>query len=211
MHERGYRRVDDLIDPLMEGLSPSLDRPFVMFGHSLGSVIAFEAARRAASLGRPLRALMVSGRRAPHLRARRPPVYLMDDRAFLDAVEQLNGTPPELLRDDVLMRTFLPSLRADFELNETYAPLLGRPLRCDLVAFMGADDPEVNESELITWREATSGRFSHHVLEGDHFYLQARPESLLDLVQLYTNGWDVTTSRVDSPPQPGHQARFARG
>lgn len=185
MNEPGFRRMEDLIDPLVEALAPSFNLPFAMFGHSMGSVVAFEVARRATALGRPLHVLMVSSRRAPHLRARSSPTHLLDDRAFLEAVGRLNGTPAEMLKDEELMRNFLPSLRADFELNDTYVPLLGRRLRCDLVGFMGYSDPEVDESELLAWREVTSGQFRHHVLGGDHFYLHPLPSTLLELVSGY--------------------------
>jgi surfactin synthase thioesterase subunit len=196
MNERGYRRMEELIDPLMEALIPNFNRPFAMFGHSLGSIVAFEVARRASALDRPPSGLIVSGRRAPHLRARRGPVHLADERGVLDAVERLNGTPIEVLRDQALMRAFLPSLRADFELNETYVPLPGRPLRCDMAACMGAEDPEVDESELIAWREATSGHFRHHVLKGDHFYLQSRPEPLLEIIRKHLRTWELTGARA---------------
>jgi surfactin synthase thioesterase subunit len=117
-------------------------------------------------------------------------MHQLDNAAFLCAVEHLNGTPKEVLRDEMFLHAFLPSLRADFELNETYVPLPGRALRCNVVAFMGATDPEVDESELIAWREVTSGEFRHHVLPGDHFYLQPCPDELLELVsrQLSVSG-----------------------
>jgi surfactin synthase thioesterase subunit len=188
MNEPPARRMEDVIDLLVEGLASRFNRPFAMFGHSVGSVVAFEAARRATALGRPPYLLIVSGRRAPHLRARRPPLHRLDDRALLDAVGRLNGTPAEVLADDALMRLFLPSVRADCELNDTYVPLVGRPLGCDLVAVMGRSDPEVDESELLAWREVTSGRFRHHVLGGDHFYFRARPQPLLALVGGYLAG-----------------------
>nr|ASV46891.1 surfactin synthase thioesterase subunit [uncultured bacterium] len=193
MSERSYHRMEELIGPLVEALMPSLNVPFALFGHSLGSIIAFEVARRASALGRPPEGLMVSGRRAPHLRARRVAAHLLDDKAFLRAVGRLNGTPAEVLQDEELMRAFIPSLRADFEVNDTYVPLPGRPLRCNIIAFMGSSDPEVNESELLAWRETTSGQFRHHVLEGDHFYLQAQPEPLLALVRPYLESYRGAT------------------
>jgi len=182
MHEPRFHRIADVMDPVMDALAPSMNVPFAIFGHSLGAILAFEVARRATAAGCPLQLLMVSGRRAPHLHVHRTPIHRLDDAAFVAAVERLNGTPEQVLRDELLRRAFLPSLRADFELNETYVPLPGRALRCEIVGFMGASDPEVSESELIAWREVTSGEFRHHVLAGDHFYLQPCPDELLQLV-----------------------------
>ncbi|GGB95629.1 thioesterase II family protein [Pseudoduganella buxea] len=182
MGEAPYRSMEALIGPLMEALLPELDVPFALFGHSMGSIVAFEVARRAEALGLPLRQLLVSGRRAPHLRSRRPPVHAMENDAFLAAIGSLGGTPPQVLQDEQLFRTFMPSLRADFELNERYTPLTGRTLLCDMAAFMGRDDTEVSETELMAWREVTAGRFSHSVLEGNHFYLLDQPQRLLALL-----------------------------
>jgi len=193
MNEQRFHHMEDLIGPLVEALAPSFNLPFAMFGHSLGSVVAFEVARHATALGHPPYVLMVSGRRAPHLRARHPAVHLLDNQAFLKAIGRLNGMPAEVIKDADLMRNFLPSLRADFELNETYVPLLGGTLRCDLVAFLGYSDPEVDESELLAWREVTSGQFWHHMLDGDHFYFQPRPDELLELVSGYLDRCAAST------------------
>lgn len=182
MGEAPCHSMEELIGPLMESLLPEMDRPFALFGHSMGSIVAFEVARRAEAAGRPLRQLLVSGRRAPHLRSRRPPVHTMENAAFLAAIGGLGGTPPQVLQDEQLFRTFMPSLRADFELNERYSPLTGRTLRCDIAAFMGRDDSEVNESELMAWREVSAGAFAHHLLAGHHFYLLDQPQRLLALV-----------------------------
>lgn len=182
MSEPPYRRMEDLIDPLVQALGPDMDRPFSLFGHSMGSIVAFELARRVTALGYPLQSLLVSGRRAPHLRSPRPAVHTLDEAGFIDAIAALGGTPDEVLRDHALFRTFLPSLRADFELNERYLPLIGHPLGCQLLAFSGDCDPQVTESELLAWREVTAGDFAHHMLPGNHFYLQGLGRPLRDLL-----------------------------
>uniref|UniRef100_UPI003BEEC1AB thioesterase domain-containing protein n=1 Tax=Burkholderia arboris TaxID=488730 RepID=UPI003BEEC1AB len=201
MRERAYRRMEDLIDPLVDALMPYLDRPFSLFGHSMGSIVAFEVARRAAGLGRAPRSLLVSGRRAPHLRSPRAPVHGLDDAAFTDAIAELGGTPEEVLRDRGIFQTFAPSLRADFELNERYTPLIGPPLACEIVAFSGDRDPQVTEAELLAWREVTSGPFSHHLLDGNHFYLQASPAPLLARVGAHLRGLPATPTN-----RPAHDA-----
>jgi surfactin synthase thioesterase subunit len=77
-----------------------------------------------------------------------------------------------VLKESALLRALLPPLRADFELNEWYQPLPGPRLRCPVVAYMGATDPEVNHRELLGWHEETGGEFTMRVFEGDHFYLK---------------------------------------
>jgi medium-chain acyl-[acyl-carrier-protein] hydrolase len=178
VRELPYRRMEQLLDPLCAALVPYLDRPYALFGHSLGSVIAYEVARRlAAGDVLPPSALLVSGRRAPGVPARRRAFSALPEPEFLAAIAALNGTPPEVLSQPQLLQLLLPALRADFELNETYRPVPGPPLGCPLIAYMGLDDPEVNAAELLAWHTETSAEFTLRTFPGDHFYLRAgRPD-----------------------------------
>lgn len=177
--EPPYRRMEQLLEPLCAALEPHLDRPYVLFGHSLGAAVAFETARR---LSRHAAAgpagLLVSGRRAPGLAHRRHFAGL-SDADFIKAMAALGGTPVEVLDHPELLRLLLPTLRADFELNETYRPPPGPRLACPMGAYMGTADPEVGPAELLPWHQETSGEFTMRVFSGDHFYLQGgRPDVL---------------------------------
>ncbi|MCM2416780.1 alpha/beta fold hydrolase [Streptomyces sp. RKAG293] len=179
IEETPYTRMADLLDPLCEGLAPYLDRPYALFGHSMGAAVAYEVARRFD--GDPVRAprrLLVSGRRAPHLAARRRAFAGLDDADFLQAVAQLGGIPEEVLRHRELVRMFLPGLRADFAVNETYRPSEGPPLTCPVAGFTGERDPEVTPLEMGLWNRTTKGPFRMTVYEGNHFYLKDLPVPL---------------------------------
>jgi surfactin synthase thioesterase subunit len=185
VRELPYRRMEQLLDPLCAALEPYLDRPYALFGHSLGSIIAYEVARRlSAGPGPRPSCLMVSGRRAPRQPARRRQFGSLPEPEFLAAIAGLNGTPPEVLRQPQLLTLMLPALRADFELNERYQPLADirlaePPLGCPVTAYMGLDDPEVDPGELLAWHTETSAEFTMRTFAGDHFYLRGgRPEVL---------------------------------
>ncbi|MCV7163074.1 thioesterase II family protein [Mycobacterium stomatepiae] len=182
-----YRTIDTLIPPLIEGLWELTDRPLALFGHSLGSIIAYEVARQLTSLGRRPSVLMVSGRRAPHLPKRFSDVHTLDDDGVVDALRRLGGTSEELLNDRSLLEIFVPAIRADFELNETYQPLPGPRLDVDIIGFHGVSDPQLTEPELHGWVHATRGKFTHHLFDGGHFYLQPPPKRLLNVVAAELN------------------------
>src|SRR4051812_46136283 len=65
--EPAFRRIEPLLAALRPELEPLLDRPVVLFGHSLGALIAFELARAWAAAGRPVGGLVVAGAAAPRI------------------------------------------------------------------------------------------------------------------------------------------------
>ncbi|THA24091.1 thioesterase [Streptomyces sp. RKND-216] len=179
MREQPHRRMTPLVSELVAGLRPHLDRPYAFFGHSLGSVVAYEAARALRRAGDPgPEALLVSGRRAPHMPSRLSPVSGLAEKDFLAEMVRLGGTPAEVAGKPEVIRLFLPFLRADFELNETYRPAPGPLLSCPVHAFCGDRDPLAAPQEVGGWREVTSGNFRLRVFPGDHFYLKDSKEVL---------------------------------
>ncbi len=165
------RHVHDLLDSLVEALGPWIDLPFAVFGHSLGAILAYALARELKDpAGDRLVHLLVSGRRSPSSPSRFAPLHPLPSGEFRRHLARLGGTPPELLRDDELMSLVEPRLRADFEMDDTYAPPSAAPkLSCPVTAFGGAGDWTVSQAELDAWHEVTNGTFRSRVLPGDHF------------------------------------------
>ena len=179
--EAPFQRLAPLIGWAIEALTPLLLRPFMLFGHSLGALIAFEFARelRRRSLPSP-QGLLVSGHGAPQLLRREPPLAGLSDIEFMARVEALEGTNlTEAFAHPELRVLILPALRADFSILENYAYTAEAPFEFPLRAYGGADDPLVLAEDLALWVEQTRGSFSRHVFPGHHFYLQAQREVLL--------------------------------
>jgi medium-chain acyl-[acyl-carrier-protein] hydrolase len=175
-------QVDVLADELLEGLAPHIDRPFGLFGHSMGGLIAFELARRLRGAGFEPSWFFASGSTAPHLPRRGPTRHRLPQDEFVAAIRELNGVPPALVDNPEVMDLMLPTLRRDFTLVETYRYRPKAPLPCPVVVFGGRDDPEVAPEDLEAWREHAAGRFEVHVLPGDHFFLATSQAALLRLV-----------------------------
>ena len=177
-------RMEEFIAPLRDAIAACADRPFAFFGHSLGAVVAYEAARMLPPSKAPLlMRLFVSGRRAPQLPPGRPPLHRLGDAAFISALRGLGGTPDELLGDGAMLALFLPALRADFELNDTYEPLPGGRLTCPITAFAGRGDPETSRAEISGWRAVTTGAFGLREFGGGHFYLIDQQHELLAVIR----------------------------
>lgn len=182
IQEPAFTRVEPLVAALAAALEPDPGggRPFAFFGHSMGTLIAYELARALARERRPGPAhLFVSAHRAPQQPPREDPIHGLPEPEFRERLRQLNGTPEEVLEHPELMELLGPLLRADFALNETYEHRDGPPLACPLTAFGGEADPDVTPADLRLWAERTSGPFRLHVYPGDHFFLHHGPGQAL--------------------------------
>jgi medium-chain acyl-[acyl-carrier-protein] hydrolase len=180
--------LQSLAQSLTQALRDYLDKPFAFFGHSLGAILGFEAARHLRKEYDLLPThLMVSGARAPHVLRVESPTYDLPESAFLEELRRLNGTPAEALANDELMRLMLPLLRADFALVQTYKYRDELPLACPITAFGGRQDPGVEQRHLQYWAQQTTARFSLHLLPGDHFFLRSAESALLEIISIELN------------------------
>lgn len=182
IREPRYRRVEPLLDALLPALESAVDGPFAFFGHSMGALIAFEAARQlhTGSAARPVH-LFLSGLGAPQVPDRRVHIARLPEDDFVSAVQRLNGFPATVAQDPELMRLFAPALRDDIGLCESYVHAPGPPLECPISVFGGTQD-DVWQSDLTQWRVQTSATFRMRMLPGDHLFVMAQRERVVQAI-----------------------------
>lgn len=160
-----------LLRSLAPVLRPHLGREFVLYGHSMGALLAFETARLF-SLAYDLYPsdLIVSGMEAPQDTPTGHARHTLTDQQLWDVMADMGGVPPEIIADHSMRQMLLPVLRADFELTDTYAFRAMPRLSCPVTAFAGQGDPELAPEAMAGWQANSTGPFAHLVLPGDHFF-----------------------------------------
>jgi medium-chain acyl-[acyl-carrier-protein] hydrolase len=201
LQEAPFRRMAPLVEAASESLLPYFDRPFCLFGHSMGALVAFALARhlRARYALAPAR-LFVSAHAAPHL----PDPYVLrsdlSEEDFLEAVVQLEGTPKEVFDHPELLELMLPLLRADCEICDTYQYSDEPPFGFPISVYGGSDDIEVSRDALEAWREQTRSTCDVRIFPGSHFYLQTAQQQVL---QALSEDLEPLLATASPPPISG--------
>ncbi|MFJ8959781.1 thioesterase II family protein [Lentzea sp. NPDC102401] len=152
------------------------DLPLVVFGHSMGGLVGWELCRR---LPRPPQGLVVAAAAAPtRLHSPRWRSETTDD-GLRELITRSEGLPGQAPLDPLFLEYFLPVLRADLTLANTFEPEPLRPLRCPLRVYRGSADPLVGEEEADAWLAETEGDARVHVFDGGHFFPRDNPRVML--------------------------------
>jgi medium-chain acyl-[acyl-carrier-protein] hydrolase len=178
--ERPYSSMDELVDNLITNILPLLDRPYVLFGHSLGSRVAYELMRRLDAMQLPLpERFVASGSRAPHICRSEKIVHDLPHDEFVQELRDLNGTPEAILENAELMELLVPLLRADFGISEKYRAIAAKRFGCRAHVLGGQDDSDVSAADLASWQDYFVDPISLQMYEGDHFFLEKQAGQVL--------------------------------
>lgn len=180
-----YTDVHDAVAELVPEVAPLLDpdQGIVVFGHSLGAVLAYEFTRALAQQGGyTITGLVVSG--SPDPWSPRPERATgLDDAGFLKRVSEFAGYSHPALTDPMMAELLLPMLRADVQMHEDYRPRTHDPLDVPILMLRGEEDTLISSEQVIGWERATRSRAHAATLPGGHMYLTDRPGDLLSLIE----------------------------
>lgn len=177
------RSVSELVDGLVGPAVELVRGPVAIFGHSMGSLIAYELAHAMAARGRTPVHLFVSGYAAPHLPPRGPALHTLPDQEFQDHISALQGTASEVLDHPELMGLLLRVLKADYELCETYRHPERPAFAVPVTALGGEQDPDTTGERLARWDDLTTGRTAARWFSGGHFYLHDHLDDLMAIIE----------------------------
>lgn len=177
--EKPYTNLRELTADLAVAIEPWLDRPAVFFGHSMGGSIAYQLATELQGRGRSPQMLIISARPAPHLPPDRKPIHALSDEGFVAELKKLDGTPAAVLENRELMEFLLPTLRADFELCDTYVADRDATVPMPVLLFGGLEDQTAGREKLEAWRRYTTGEVTVEMFPGNHFFVQTQRTAVL--------------------------------
>jgi medium-chain acyl-[acyl-carrier-protein] hydrolase len=190
LSEPPFAGARELLDAVVPDLLPELDRPYAMFGHSMGTILMFEVARELRRRGapQPMRLFVASfppPEEAARLRAIDGyPIHDVPEQVLLAHLSRLGAKHVDvLMADDELKSLLLPIVRADYALLSTYTYAAEAPLDAPITAFAGERDPFAPPAVTSKWAAETTHPLDFHVRPGGHFFLEDDRPFVLDLIR----------------------------
>ncbi|WP_017604195.1 thioesterase II family protein [Nocardiopsis alkaliphila] len=158
-----------LLDPLVG------HRPHVLYGHSLGGLVAHRWTLRRETEGHRPPDLVALGAVSPS--PPRPPLSgtELTDATLLEFIASLR-TPTDGATVDqgIWSRFVLPVLRADLRLAIALAdatpPFPEGAISSPILAVSGLDDPLVPPGAMAGWADRTRAGFTERTVRGGHFF-----------------------------------------
>lgn len=163
--------IEAMAQDILASIRDVLDRPYALFGHSMGALAAHHLILLLREAGLPLPGrFFVSGCAAPGLSRLSPEVAYLPTEAFWRQVARYDGLPEGFLDYPELRDVFEPILRADFQAVATYRPPRAEAPAMPITVLCGREDA-IAPQELAAWQTVTSLPLEMRFFPGGHFYL----------------------------------------
>jgi surfactin synthase thioesterase subunit len=178
-HEEYARSIQECAALALQEIDTEGER-YILHGHCMGALLAFEAIKLIEASGRQLPSFMVtSGRNAPgHVNGWLRRVPELDDRSLFKELQKFGGIPRGL--SFAMAQHFLTVIRKDQAMIHDYDPGETR-ISVPILALAGRDDEMTNAAALAEWEDYTSKFLSIEWLDGQHYFILDQP----DRVALY--------------------------
>jgi len=179
-----YQNLQEAVDDIFENIKERIvDEDYAIYGHSMGSLLAYELYYKISNqnLRKPTH-IFFSGYIAPSIIRKRENTYALPDNDFMQKVMKLGGTPEELMNNQVLLQIFLPIIRSDFKMLESYNyEKRENKIDCDVSILNGKQD-FIKLNEILAWKNHVSRGFNIYNFEGNHFYINSNVENITNII-----------------------------
>lgn len=172
--------MSSLIQELADDMGTVINRPWAVFGHGMGGVVAHELVLELFQRGisQP-NLLAISGRGAPQFH-QMGTLHQLSDETLCQELIRLDDSNENILYHQDLRKFLLPKIRANYRLIETYRAVPTGILSCPLAVFWGAGDWELSEEAIMGWKVWSEGYFHQRSFSGGHFYLNNHREAVVN-------------------------------
>ena len=147
---------------------------YAIYGHSMGSWITYEVVKRIYknNINKPYE-LFFSANSPPHLEPKEEKISSLPDDDFAKKIYDMGDTPKEILSGE-LKNFFLPILRSDYKLVESYPHKKENIIfDCPIHVLYGTKD-NLDYDDLIQWKKYAGSDFYINSFDGGHMFFKEK-------------------------------------
>ncbi|MGP3971681.1 thioesterase domain-containing protein [Streptomyces sp. 6N223] len=181
-----HRMLSSLVAAVEEHLAPALEEPYLLYGHSMGALIAYHLTRLRAAADRRLpERLLVGAYPAPHLPHPLCGARHLTDSQLTALLLDVAALPASLRVDRRWLDDRLALVRADIALCDSAgAAARAVPLACPVEVFTGTDDPLVAVPDAAAWLSHTDRDCTLHTMPGGHFFTRESRKQFFSVLNM---------------------------
>ena len=185
MKEPLYSDVNEAVEDIYSKISQDIETSrYALFGHSMGTVLAYELTRKIKENNGSLPChIFFSGRCPPYVKSGNEDLYLLPDDEFIRKVFEYGGMKKETASNEDIMKVFLPVLRSDYKMIELYeheGPI--HVHNCNITILRGMHDPYAKYDKMIKWKECAGNDFNMYEFDDAHFFIHKYKEDICKLI-----------------------------
>jgi surfactin synthase thioesterase subunit len=154
-------------------LNTEIHLPYILFGHSLGALLAYETICYLQKNKMPLPIhFIASGLSAPHKLKSLVRRHLLSNEELIQLLASYDKGRVEQSKVYFdLLELLLPAVRGDFKMHDDYSYQQSELMTCPVTAVAGDQDGFHVEENIRGWSELTTNKFTYTLLPGGHMYL----------------------------------------
>ncbi len=175
-----YEFVNDELETLSS-------KPYILFGHCMGSLVAWEVAKEMKRRGEILpEAIIVSSSVAPS-RGLIHDVSNMSDDEAIESLCKLGYISRDIVAEKEFFDYYMSVMKTDRTLLESYNYDAQKDIRfdCRIITFNGEKDDSELISQALEWKNFTVKSFEQVLFGGGHFYLSEDPAAVVKRIETY--------------------------
>ncbi|NUI24484.1 MULTISPECIES: thioesterase II family protein [Bacillus amyloliquefaciens group] len=183
--ENPYKTINQAIDDITELILRKCDNKcYAIYGHSMGAYISYEVILKLMKITDNLpQHLFVSGKGAPYL-TKETFISGLPDKQVIQWLNKLGGIPKELIENYELMKLFLPVIRNDYKLIESYNHNIKKKLsNVTLTVLTGKFDESITIGEVEGWKEYSEKEVDVYQISGGHFFINESVTEVISIIK----------------------------
>ncbi len=177
MFEEAYTDMDALVEKLYRQIAPMLHEPFALCGYSMGGVIVYALTKKIEKFSQYRPEFSIISATKPMALLNQSTKHTLCDDGLIDMLREHKASPEEVLESKELMALVLPTIRADYQLIETYKVENGPALETQLVLFNSEED--MDKETICLWQEYFKNEAKYVGFEDGHFFIRTQTEKFI--------------------------------